>query len=568
MVETVSGKTEAISKCRKFSNGWYLVGDLTIENSGDCYEIDGRFNRVEVGNVIFDHHLKRYVMKNDALYHGVIDLVENVPVFGAFSPNEELNGIVILEGKNHVRVLNTDVFKGSRQYRERLSDGKFYHISTLSAAEFSRIVPPRGEYKTSLPYDASQVLDQYVARYEALDVKILPNIAEYAPFLKDLTFGLEFETIAGTLPQKVLNTTGLIPLRDGSIQGIEYVTVPMVGAKGFQTTLNAVKELAHRTKYDESCAVHMHIGNIPRTPEFILAFFKVTCAIQDELYTLFPLYKKYNFGVKSKNYTKPFPATQLLAQMHPVIDGSNIKHNFDILYQYLSMGESFHDKACDLKNVTNHPADRDGRAKWHINTRYHIHNLIPLIFGNKQTVEFRIHTATLDVNKVAYFMMLNAAIVNYTIENTAKILKEPALLTYNGFGLGEIVQTQANKIFKNRSISDRFVDTFYGYLNLRKKRIEEQSRNGDFKGDEDNIPSPTRIKWFQEEVKEVIENTSVTEELGKKFNHLIERLERDFASGRFSRQDYERYKERYKQDYIVAVERARMKVTFNDNTPW
>jgi hypothetical protein len=43
------------------------------------------------------------------------------------------------------------------------------------------------------------------------------------------TFGLEFETAGGFIPQHQLYELGLIPLRDGSIKGIEftsYVTSP------------------------------------------------------------------------------------------------------------------------------------------------------------------------------------------------------------------------------------------------------------------------------------------------------------------------------------------------------
>ena len=571
MVETISGKVAPIAKCRKFGNSYYLIGDITVENSGDCYEVDGQFNRIEVGRIVFDNHLKRYVTKNDTLYHGLIDLKENVPVFGAFSANEETNGTAVLEGKNHVRVMNLDVFKGSKMYRERLADGKFYHVSTLNAAEFSRISPPSNEYKTSLPYDASQVLDVNIARYESLNVKILPNVEAYAPFLRELSFGLEFETTAGTLPQKILNNTGLIPLRDGSIQGIEYVTVPMTGAKGLQTTLNAVSELDYRTRYDQSCALHMHIGNVPRTPEFILAFFKVTCAIQDELYTLFPLYKKYNFGVKSKNYTKPFPAVQLLSQMNPVIDSTNIKQNFNVLYQYLSMGESFYDRDCDLRNVTSHPADRDGRQKWHIGTRYHIHNLIPLIFGNKQTVEFRIHTATLDVGKVSFFMMLNAAIVNFTIENVSKILKDPTFMTGNNFGITDIIQNQANTVFSNRRTSDRFTDSFFNYLNVRRKHTEQDNRNGDIKGCEEDLSSPKRIEWLKDEpipVKQ--EMTSSQRTFRKEYDNKLDRLERDFANARLNRRSYEEMKGNLLRSYMRSAG-DQAEVIFGDlleNTPW
>ena len=43
------------------------------------------------------------------------------------------------------------------------------------------------------------------------------------------TFGIEFETAGGFLPQHRLYELGLIPLRDGSITGIEFATVVLKG---------------------------------------------------------------------------------------------------------------------------------------------------------------------------------------------------------------------------------------------------------------------------------------------------------------------------------------------------
>ena len=67
----------------------------------------------------------------------------------------------------------------------------------------------------------------------------------------------------------------------------------------FYNSKKEITELNKRTEFDDSCALHLHIGNIPRTPEFILAFYKVMSFFEDEMYEMFPLYKKYNFEIKT-----------------------------------------------------------------------------------------------------------------------------------------------------------------------------------------------------------------------------------------------------------------------------
>jgi len=116
------------------------------------------------------------------------------------------------------------------------------------------------------------------------DSKINYEVESVGNFIEPLTFGLEFETIAGFVPERVTKRLGLIPLRDGSISGLEYVTVPLSGKKGVQTVIDICEELEYRTIYDNSCSLHLHIGNIPRTPEFILAFLKTSSWLQDDIF--------------------------------------------------------------------------------------------------------------------------------------------------------------------------------------------------------------------------------------------------------------------------------------------
>ena len=493
-VITIKGEELPISQCRKFNKLYYKLGDINIQNSGDCYLINGKCYREETGLIVYNYSIKEYVILNDNLLQGVVDVADGNLIIGYFNNNTKYSKITDKNGKSHW-LYNVEIFNNNKEYREQLSTGNFYHISTLQAWKFNKIEFPNKNYKYSLPYDSKGIIGNNLKNYnENYNPEISQNIKNYAPLLENLSFGLEFETTKGHIPDRVLNQYGLIPLRDGSISGIEYVTVPMEGEKGLQCTADILKELKKRTSYsDETCSLHLHLGNIPRTKEFILAFFKVGMKIQDEMFQMFPLYKKYNYHIKNKNYSAPLPTFEILSQLDPIIDSRNIDENFGILYKYLSMGQDFKSVGNNLENVLSHPADPNGNQKWLVKCRYFLYNLVPLIFGNKQTIEFRIHTPTYDVNKILPFIFMNSLIVNFVIRNQKLILNRKNFI--NSCGLLDILYMQIDQYdIPNRN---KFKDLMYSYIEVRKNYCERQILKGNIVGTESEIPSPIHINWLK-----------------------------------------------------------------------
>ena len=493
-VITIKGEELPISQCRKFNKFYYKLGNINIQNSGDCYLINGKCYREETGLIVYNYSIKEYVILNDNLLQGVVDVADGNLIIGYFNNNTKYSKITDKNGKSHW-LYNVEIFNNNKEYREHLSTGNFYHISTLQAWKFNKIEFPNKNYKYSLPYDSKGIIGNNLKNYnENYNPEISQNIKNYAPLLENLSFGLEFETTKGHIPDRVLNQYGLIPLRDGSISGIEYVTVPMEGEKGLQCTADILKELKKRTSYsDKTCSLHLHLGNIPRTKEFILAFFKVGMKIQDEMFQMFPLYKKYNYHIKNKNYSAPLPTFEILSQLDPIIDSRNIDENFGILYKYLSMGQDFKSVGNNLENVLSHPADPNGNQKWNVKTRYYLYNILPLIFGNKQTIEFRIHTPTYDVNKILPFIFMNSLIVNFVIRNQELILNSKNFI--NSWSLLDILYMQIDQYdIPNRN---KFKDLLYSYIEIRKNYCENQILKGNIVGTESEIPSPIHINWLK-----------------------------------------------------------------------
>ena len=75
------------------------------------------------------------------------------------------------------------------------------------------------------------------------------------------TFGLEFETSGGYIPEHELFNLGLIPLRDGSIRGLEYSTIVLQGQQGLNSLYEMIKCLQKYTIFDKECSLHIHLGN-------------------------------------------------------------------------------------------------------------------------------------------------------------------------------------------------------------------------------------------------------------------------------------------------------------------
>ena len=498
IVTTINNEELPITQCRRFESLYYKIGDINVENSGECYFVSNKYYRFETGQIVWDYEKQQYVLKNDNLINGIVKLNESDIQLGYFTKSED--NIPTITPNGTYMSLNEEVFKDSKLYRERLSNGQYYHIDLLSAKEFNRLKITDQGYKQSLPYDSKGILGQYLEKYNKLEVEPGYYINNYSKLIDNLSFGLEFETSSGFIPNRLLNKVGLIPLRDGSITGIEYVTVPMQGSKGLQTVINAVDLLKKRTEYNDSCSLHLHIGNIPRTKEFILAFFKVTCALQDEIFNMFPIYKKYNFGVKNKNYSRPYPTYELLSQMDPIITRNNLDSNFDVLFKYLSMDlMNLNSIGNDLDNIEGHPADLQGNQKWNIKTRYYHSNLIPLIFCNKATIEFRVHTSTFDVNKIIPFIFLNSFLVNYTIHNQEEILANPRFL---------IKKTLQHVIGHCTNVNDNIKDLgllrdcLNMYVNERTVFTRSQNANGKIMGEEHLIPScSSYINWNTKDLK-------------------------------------------------------------------
>jgi hypothetical protein len=515
IVTTIKGEELPISKTKKFPNGYYKIGDENVENSGDCYKINDKFYRFETGQLVFNNSIQKYQLSSNDVIYGLIDNSK----FGYFNRTEPEKIPLVLENGNKSFAINEEVLKSNLEFREELSTGNFVHISKLSANKFNKILPPKNEYKTSLPYDSKGITGRHSDLYERFyDSKINNNCNTVAEIIDGLSFGLEFETIAGFIPERITKKLGLIPLRDGSISGLEYVTVPFSGNKGVQAIVDVCKVLKERTEFNNSCSFHLHIGNVPRTPEFILAFLKVSSFVQNDIYSMFPLYKQYNMGIKNKNYSKPYDMFDLFSKMDSVIDKKNINKNFNVLFSFLASNKaSFSDYSNDLNLVDSHPLDPSGNQKWNVNTRYFLHNFIPLIFGNKQTVEFRVHTPTFDYYKIIMFLLMNSILVKTAIKYEKEILQDPLFFDkIKNSGESKMNLSNLLYFYRRNNVKDDngayIVNSLCRYISYRKQKAESLTAQGMIAFEDHSIAMDKEMEFDTNRILDSNQKLNVSEQ--------------------------------------------------------
>lgn len=270
-----------------------------------------------------------------------------------------------------------------------------YYIPITEITEISKL-PGLGGF----PYS-------FARNYEAIfnfnvfsDKQAVNENKEYwaAKYLSDFTFGFEFETSCGYIPQMECYKNGLIPLRDGSITGLEYSSVVLDGNKGLNLLHQQLEQLKAHCRYDKECSLHIHVGGFPVYDKHILALYKVAKVFEKKITPYMPkwTYSTRYYKASRKDYCKKL--------------WEDIS-TFDQLY--LTIAEQSYQRNL----YENHPADPDRVQKWRVNSRYRWMNLVNMLcYKGPKTVEFRFLRPTFDETKIVFWLLLLTSIMRYAIK--------------------------------------------------------------------------------------------------------------------------------------------------------
>lgn len=418
---------------------------------------------------VIDEETRTFIDEGSEGYiRGVVHISDNYVEFGWFKSSP--NNIVILlnlyrgwPGLGGYRDVITGISKEALPgliWSNKL--GYYIQASSLSPKDILSHKLIRGQ--GNFPY-------QFCKHYEAVesfhlfkDAQRVLEEVEY-PLSKHLgyTFGLEFETSMGYIPQEKCFRDGLIPLRDGSITGIEYSSVVLEGNRGLNLLKQELDTLKEYTKFNKECALHIHMGGFPVDPTAIYALYSLWYIVERDLLRrrLVPelSFSTGEYKANHKDYCNML---------------SGKATSFEKLFEIIT-GKKYLGSL-----VQPHPADVEKRAKWNIKTRYYGLNLVNMLcYKGPKTVEFRFLRPSFNFRKITLWLY----ILNAILKQAEKLAKE--WQETNHSDTKDMISWVVNEKYKglNRILEDQYDSETYSHLidglNLLKMSVDAQSANGD-----------------------------------------------------------------------------------------
>lgn len=342
-----------------------------------------------------DEITKRYVNAN-AAYNVIVSIIDSTIIRGYTAEENEVASILIYSPQLKHFVRDYIILKN---FKDELVFSKYHGFYMLpnGAPEYEVLKETelRGlgnyPYNTiSKHYEACESFDIFEGKQVILDKSTKYKLADHF----DYTFGLEFETSQGYVPEDICFRDGLIPLRDGSISGIEYSTVVLQGNDGISLLKQQLDTLKEYTYFNKECSLHVHIGGFPLDTEKLFRLYYLCKKLEPQIETMVPNYTFYTSKYKAsgKDYCKKLQNYRNFNQLYSGLTGRNFMGDF----------------------TQPHPNDIRREAKWRIGTRYTWLNLInALCYKVNKTVEFRFLRPTYNFKKIVLWLYIFNAILKY-----------------------------------------------------------------------------------------------------------------------------------------------------------
>lgn len=497
------GKPALRENCKRIDGEYYEINIDCFLIANDKGEL--KWTRKNTGRISFNYNtqsweLTKKLRDNPNYVEGIYNENKDRGYF-LLNPYEN---IVLLEKSNETETdgvicLNKELAE-KLGYIEDFRTGCYLNSKNLTA-NGKKIIQSKSIQSypkiKKLAYNADNnnsyflnVIKQYNENKKFL--RLDDYTTQAAKLLGNLSYGLEIETSNGYIPYNLLAPLGIVPLKDGSlrdehgVEPYEYTTVPLSGETGLQTIKEQFYELNKRCEINHKCSLHIHIGSIPkRNMEFIIALYKLAYNIQDEIFEMFPYYKTYpeQCGFH-KNYCAKLPDLQLnnykfnKGNMTPSEAKKMVKSAFDKIYWWGS-DQTINETNSEWNlDTCLHP--KGNTEKWNYYARYHWLNFHNFIFSNRHTIEFRVHTPTLNFTKASNWLFITAGIIQFAEQFTNEILRDEV-----EFNLKTVLSCYKNYFFKSfyeNDYSNKVSDYLINYVNFRKKKMKEDIEKGDYWG--------------------------------------------------------------------------------------
>jgi len=280
----------------------------------------------------------------------------------------------------------------------------------------------------------------------------------FAPY----TYGVELETSSGTCKNYLLEEFYLTPVKDGSITANEYITVPLSYQNVGSQIINIADALKGQCSVDNSCSLHVHMGNLPSPKRLLIPLYVLLYRLQNELHEMMPPYKKHlqylvNKRGGPKDHCQYLP--NLGFQMGP---NENLEKN---ILSFFTEGEI--DSFKQLETGATY-SKMEGQ-KWNINKRYYFVNFLGFLFGH--TIEFRLHPGTLNKYRIIYWMLICTALVKFALAKPKRCTSNTSKIT-----LTDVIK----EVYKTKNLA--VYHTLLEYILACKSDYIKQSNKNDYTG--------------------------------------------------------------------------------------
>lgn len=337
---------------------------------------------------IFDFEGNKFVNKSDSYTRGIIRITDKYIEYGYFKSNP-LNRLVLIAGD--VKECHNTV--DSKYLIFNNIEGYYIIKHNISSSDIIKFTRKKGcgnyPYIINREYEAEINMNLFKDKF-----KILNNKSYIDESVLKYSFGLEFETSQGYVPQELCFRDGLIPLRDGSISGVEYSTIVLKGNEGLSLLSQQIETLKKYTDFNKECSLHIHFGGYPVTEKHIFTLNNVFVFVQRDLLNYIPKFSFMTdrYKANGKSYCKPV----------------SLYSTFNSLY-YAITGRAYLGSL-----VQPHPCDVAKKAKWNIKSRYMNLNLVNMMcYKSPKTVEFRFLRPTYSFEKIYTWILILNAILKY-----------------------------------------------------------------------------------------------------------------------------------------------------------
>lgn len=466
---------------------------------------DGKWYRTTTGKIYYDYSTDKWVhaasftghfgMVEDGSNGYYSDISKEVFIFSKkpgtvkrtqFDPVNKIVEDVGGNGKKWIKSsCQSEEIAIKRGFQESLFDGCYYKTSDCDDDDRVKIntpnIPANERNNTYSLDDDKQYRTVLENAYDSNDFKVSTNLEKIARKYIPFSFGVEIEIANGTVWKRIREPLGFRTCRDGSIEGQEYVSIPMEGGKGLQAIKNMCEALTKRTILSNKCSVHIHFGDVRRDKLYVVSLWNLLSKIQDELRTFYPYSRTNSIRDDGKIYAALLPdlnlhTTKLLSINDEKKFKDSILLEFNKIYTYLNAGHppgEVYDEVfakdsrefmikgriqkqyCYRVKKSNYTTTLPRHAiqgqKWQKPSRYHWINLLNLFFAHSRTIEMRIHEASTNFDKILFYMLTSVAILKYA-ENFNKTLSEENIT------MNTIIREEFDK---------ELADQIMNYLNIR-----------------------------------------------------------------------------------------------------